>query len=350
MANLTFLHGGDIYEVKRKFKKEIIDFSANINPLGLPLRAKRTIYENFDKILHYPDPNSRNITRKIAKYWGINEKNVLLGNGSVELIYLIMSTYKPETTLVPAPTFSEYERAAKSVKSKVRFLKLGEKEGFRFNLPHLNKMDILFLCNPNNPTGNLVVKNREIIGKFAGKLVVLDEAFMDFLPDQKNYTLIWKAVKKRKIVVLRTLTKFFALPGLRIGYLIGHEEIVNKLKQHQVPWSTNSLAQIAAEEILNDKKYINKTYKLIREERDFLFRQLAKIEGLKPYSSVTNFLLVKIEKTGVTSKSLKELLIEKGILIRDCSNFRNLNDKYIRVAVRSRKENLKLLAALKGVV
>ncbi len=119
MDNLDFAHGGNIYEVN---KTDIIDFSANINPLGLPTRIKKTIYNNFDKILHYPDPAARNITRKIAKYWEIDEENILLGNGSVELIYLITSTYKPKTTLIPVPTFSEYERAAKSAKSKIRFL------------------------------------------------------------------------------------------------------------------------------------------------------------------------------------------------------------------------------------
>lgn len=350
MANLTFLHGGDVYEVKRKFRKEIIDFSANINPLGLPRMTKKAIYENFDKILHYPDPNSRSITRKIAKYWGISEENVLLANGSAQLIYLIASTYKPRTTLLPVPTFSEYERAAKSVKSRMRFLKLSEKEDFKLSLPATLEADIFFLCNPNNPTGNLITEDRGKIEKFPGKLLVIDEAFMDFLPDQKNYTLVWKAVKKRKIVVLRTLTKFFALPGLRIGYLIAHKDIVSRLKQNQAPWSTNSLAQIAAEEIMDDKEYINKTYELIGKERDFLNLELSEIEGLKPYPSVTNFLLIKIEKRSATSKSLKELLIQKGILVRDCSNFRNLNDKYIRVAVRSHKENLKLLNALKEVV
>ncbi len=343
MDNLDFSHGGNIYEVN---KIDIIDFSANINPLGLPTRIKKTIYNNFDKILHYPDPAARNITRKIAKYWEIDEENILLGNGSVELIYLITSTYKPKTTLVPVPTFSEYERAAKSAKSKIRFLRLKEKEGFKLNLSHVGNTDIAFFCNPNNPTGNLILENSVAVKNLA----VVDEAFMDFLPNQKNHTLIWKATKSKKIIILRTLTKFFALPGLRMGYLIAHKNIINKLRQNLPPWNTNSLAQIAAEQILNDKNYINKTYKLIKKERKFLFEQLAEISGLRPYPSVTNFLLIKIEREDITSKSLKELLIKKGILIRDCGNFRNLNDKYIRVAIRSHKENLKLLNALKEVI
>jgi len=352
MANLAFSHGGNIYEVKRKFKKEVVDFSANINPLGLPLALRRLLSEGFDKIQHYPDPKARDITKAIAKYWGVSDENILLGNGSIELIYLIISAYRPKTTLIPVPTFSEYERVAKSVNSKIHFLKLKEKQGFSLNLGHFNpsSFDIFFICNPNNPTGNLILKNSSQIEKIADKLLVVDEAFMDFLPNQGDYTLIRKAAKKKRIAVLRTFTKFFSLPGLRIGYIVAHREVINKLRQYQAPWSINSLAQIAAEKILNNKEYISKTYTLIEKERSFLLRRLAKTKGLKVYPSVANFLLIKIEKAGVTSKFLKEALISKGILLRDCSNFRNLDNKYIRVAVRTRKENLKLLIALKKVI
>lgn len=350
MGYIDFTHGGNIYEAKRKYKREIIDFSANINPLDLPARVKRAICKNFNRILHYPDSEAKDIRGKIAKYWGIDEQNVLVGNGSIELIYLIMFTYKPRTTLIPVPTFSEYERAASTLNCKIRFLKLEEKEGFRFSVSGYDKSDVVFLCNPNNPTGNLILEDREESERLANRLVVVDEAFMDFLPNQRNYTLIWKAINCKKIAVLRTFTKFFAIPGLRMGYIIAHKEIINRLKQHQPPWSTNSLAQLAAELVLNDKEYINKTYKFIEKERQFLFKQLAKIDGLRPYPSATNFLLLRIEKTDITSKSLRELLIKKGILVRDCANFRNLNDKYIRVAVRSHKENLGLLTGLKEVL
>ena len=344
------MHGGNIYETERKHKKQIIDFSANINPLGLPPRTKKVIYDNLDKILHYPDHKARNCTKKIARYWEIPEENILVGNGSIEFIYLVVSTFNPKTTFIPVPTFSEYERAAKNAKSKIQFLKLTEKEGFRLSLSGLSRPDIFFLCNPNNPTGNLVLENHHAIKQLANELVVVDEAFMDFLPDQKNYTLIWKAIQSKKIVVLRTLTKFFALPGLRMGYLIAHKEIINKLRQHQPPWSANSLAQLAAETILSDKEYINKTYYLIEEERRFLFAQLSRIEDLRPYPSVANYFLIKIEKAGMNSTSLAKRLIQEGFLIRDCSNFRNLNDKYIRIAIRSHRENSQFLAALRKIL
>ncbi|MBU0878600.1 MAG: aminotransferase class I/II-fold pyridoxal phosphate-dependent enzyme, partial [Candidatus Omnitrophica bacterium] len=179
MDNLNFAHGGNVYEVKREYKKDVIDFSANINPLGLPAGIKKALCKNFDKILHYPESQPKKLQRKIAQYWGISEENILLGNGSVELIYLIAHTFKPKIAAIPAPSFCEYQRAAKSVGSRIRFLKLKEREGFKLNLSHLPYADILFLCNPNNPTGNLIAENSDFIEKLSYKLNVVDEAFMD---------------------------------------------------------------------------------------------------------------------------------------------------------------------------
>jgi threonine-phosphate decarboxylase len=364
MADLAFSHGGNIYDAKGKCGEEVIDFSANINPLGLPTEVRKTLRRDLDRTLHYPDPEAKELTQKIAKYWGIKSENILLGNGSVELIYLVMSAYKPETVIIPAPTFSEYERAARSAGSRVRFLKLKEKESFRLDLSEISAADVLFLCNPNNPTGNLLLENVPCNGKacfasqaspacrMAGRSVttIIDEAFMDFLPDEKNHTLIWKSVRNRNTIVLRTFTKFFALPGLRIGYAVAHKDTIKRLKQHQAPWSTNSMAQMAAKLILDDEEYVKKTRALIEKERSFLSAELAKIGWLRPHSSVANFLLIKIETAGITSKFLTEELLKKRILIRDCSNFRNLDDRYVRTAVRSHKENVQLLTVLREVL
>ncbi len=350
MGYLDFEHGGNIYGIKKKAPGRIIDFSANINPLGLPPEVKRAVCENFNRILHYPDPEAKGITGKISKSWKIKEENILVGNGSIELIYLITSCFKPKTTLIPAPTFSEYERAARTVKSKVKLSRFKERDGFSLNISHISSSDMLFFCNPNNPTGNLILKTGRISNKFPAKLVVIDEAFMDFLPNQQDYTLIPQAIKSKKIIVLRTLTKFFALPGLRIGYLVAHRNIVNKLKQRQVPWSVNSFAQLAAELVLTDKEYIKKTRQLVGKERAFLFTEIAGIKKLNPYPSEANFLLVKVNNAKLTSSLLMRRLIRRGILIRDCANFRGLSNKFIRVAVRSRNENLKLIKALREAV
>lgn len=304
-------HGGNIY----KYGKDIIDFSANINPLGLSKEIKRV---NLDRILHYPDPDSKELIKCIARYWRIGEENILLGNGSSELIYLIVYTFRPQKIFIPVPSFSEYERAAKIAG--------------RWN----GGVELLFICNPNNPTGSLVK-----VPRFKG-LKVVDEAFMDFLQDEDKHTMIWEATKNKKIIVLRTFTKFFAIPGLRLGYLIAHRDIIKRLKRYQPPWNINSLAQ-AVGIVLEDKEYIEKTRRFIEKERQFLFRELSKIKGLKPLPSVVNFILVEVDSPA----GLKEKLIQKGILIRDCSNFRGLNNRFIRIAVRKRSENIRLIEALR---
>ncbi|MFH1797802.1 MAG: threonine-phosphate decarboxylase CobD [Candidatus Omnitrophota bacterium] len=349
-SNLNFLHGGNIHKAERDGRKKVLDFSANINPLGIPSVVKEKVYKNFDKVLHYPDPEAEDVTGKIAEYLGIEKKNILIGNGSVEFIYLLMNVYRPRTVLIPVPVFSEYERAARNAGSKVYFLRLKEKHNFKMSPVRPREADIIFAANPNNPTGNFIAENFKEIEKAAGRLIIVDEAFMDFVEKQKKYSLVQKAVKNKKIIVLRTLTKFFAMPGLRIGYVVAHENIIRKLKAYQTPWSVNSLAQLAAEKVLDDRDYIRKTHELIQKERTFLYGALGKIAGIKTYPSVVNFILIKIERKDITSKVLRECLMKKGILIRDCGNFRGLSDKYIRVAIRSRKENLKLISALRKVM
>ncbi|MFH1504431.1 MAG: threonine-phosphate decarboxylase CobD [Candidatus Omnitrophota bacterium] len=360
MANIDFTHGGNIYQIKEK----IIDFSANINPLGLTKAAKQAVLKNIDDILHYPDSWAEGLTKKIASYWKIKEENILLGNGSCELIYLIARFSKPQTALIPIPTFSEYERALRAVKSKVKFLKL--KENFVLDLNKAEKADTAFICNPNNPTGNLLIKNRELnpvrgrmqtastisngVKSFPAKLTVIDETFMDFLPDEKKHTFIQQACKNKNIMVLRTFTKFFALPGLRVGYLTTHKDLVKKLKKTCAPWSINIFAQELAKVMINDKKYIENTHKLVKKEQSFLISEIGKIRGLSIYPSAANFFLIKIEKPKITSLLLRKKLIRKGILIRDCSNFRNLNDKFIRIAVRGHSQNQRLITAFKEVL
>ena len=349
MGIVDFIHGGNIYNIKRTQKKAIIDFSANINPLGISSAIKNALHKNICSLLHYPDAEYEAPRRAIAKYWNIKKENILIGNGSVELIYLIMNAFKPSSTLIPVPTFSEYERAAGMLNSTMHFLRLREKDNFKLDISRAKNADIYFFCNPNNPTGNIVLEDYQAVEKLAGELVVIDEAFMDFLPDEKKYSFIQKAAVSEKIVVLRSLTKFFALPGLRIGYLVAHKKIIQKLKLFCPPWNVNSIAQIVAPIIINDKNYKEKTRKTIRMERDYLLNELSTIKSLFCYPSVTNFLLLKITNKKISSSFLTKKLIQKGILIRDCANFRGLNDRFIRIAVRCHKENTMLIKLLREI-
>ncbi len=349
MENL-YQHGGNIYEIKRRKQSSILDFSANINPLGIPSRINKLLNRQLKDLVHYPDPRAHHLVAALARYWKIKEENVLVGNGSTELIYLILNAFRPDKVIFPVPSFTEYERAARISGSQIRFIHMLEDEGFCLNFDHINNCDMLFMCNPNNPTGNLIVSNRADIKNIPVKRIVIDEAFMDFVPDEKIYTFNLEAVRSKKIIVLRTLTKFFALPGLRVGYIIAHRDIIRILKEYQMPWSVNVLAQAAAQQCLSEDAFIQRSKQLIKKERLFLYERIKQIKALNPYPSVTNFLLVKIKDRHITSSCLKEQMLKKNILIRDCANFRGLDKQFIRMAVRTHKENMQLVQALEECV
>ncbi|MBI5554858.1 MAG: threonine-phosphate decarboxylase [Elusimicrobia bacterium] len=350
MADLVFTHGGNIYQMERKYKRSFLDFSANINPLGIPARIKKLLKRRLKDLVHYPDSEADCLVAALARYWRVKEENVLVGNGSTELIYLILNAFRPAEVALTVPSFTEYERAAGISGSRIRFIRMLKDKGFTLDLGSVKNGDTLFVCNPNNPTGNLVLDGQAGIGNIQARRIIIDEAFMDFVPDEKRYTFIPQAICSKKIIVLRTLTKFFALPGLRIGYLIAHRDIIRFLKRYQLPWSVNVLAQVAAEQCLSEDLFIHRSKLLIAKERTFLYERLGRITGLKPYLSVANYLLVKIEGQRFTSSCLKERLLKKGILIRDCANFRGLDKQFIRVAIRTHKENMRLLQAIEECV
>jgi len=341
-----YAHGGNIYNIGYRYRNGIFDFSANINPLGIPLEVRKLLDRRIDTLIRYPDPQARRLKAVIARYWNVKEGNVLVGNGSTELIYLVLNAFRSASVTIPVPSFTEYERAARIAGNKVTFIRLLERDGFYLKGSRIKNCGMLFLGNPNNPTGNLIMRNRTDMETLPAGRVVIDESFMDFLPDEKEHTLIGRAKETKKIIVLRTFTKFFALAGLRVGYAIAHQDTIRVLQRFQMPWSVNVFAQAAAECALFQKDYIRRSRQTIEEERVFLYNAVDRIEGLRPYPSVANFLLVKTEGNRSTSTRLKERLMKKGILIRDCANFRGLDERFIRVAVRSRKENMRLIKAL----
>jgi len=210
------------------------------------------------------------------------------------------------------------------------------------------------LCNPNNPTGQLINKADMLkiidVAQKRRVFVVVDEVFMDFAEDEKEETLIQEATKRNNLFVIRSLTKFFALPGIRIGYGIGNKRLLEKLKIHKEYWSVNALAQIAGITALKDKEYVKKTKEIISKERKFLYHKLSKINGLRPYSSVTNFIFCRLTTNRVNSTIIRKKLIQKNILIRDCSSFRSLNSKYIRIAIRTHQENPHLINFLSKIL
>jgi threonine-phosphate decarboxylase len=353
-------HGGNIKEVADRYKipqNKIIDFSSNINPLGFPHKIRDIIPKRIHLIAQYPDPEFRCARQGFSNYLGVPQDNLLLGNGSNELIHLIPRALNCSYALIYQPTFSEYELSIRLSGAKPYFIFAEEKRDFCVDIDkiinYVPKVDLIILCNPNNPTGYLLKKDELLdllsVCKKNETYLLIDEVFMEFVEDQNRSSLIKEAIQERYLLVLRSLTKFFSLPGLRIGYLIADKELIRKISLFQPTWSVNALAQEIAAHALIDLSFIKKTQEYIIKERDFLFTQLKKITGICPYSPSANFIFCKLLDKKLDSHSLFRHLIKYGIVVRDCSNFRGLDSRFFRVAVRKRKENLYLIESLSKI-
>ncbi len=352
-------HGGNVDQICYKYNlnpDKIIDFSASINPLGYPEAVRNAVEDKFNDILNYPDSESTDLRKAIADKVSCAESNVIIGNGSNELFYLIPRALKPKKGILLQPTFSEFKDAF--CNSDIEVVEIVNKDNdfplINNNLSMLKNVEdaMVFLCNPNNPTGQLTRKEDilELVNDNSKRLIVIDEAFMDFVEDDERYSVIKDAPLMENLIVVRSLTKFYGFPGLRLGYLVANESIVNRLMQYKEPWTVNTFAQIAGSVAINDSGFVAKTRQCVSEEKTFLYEGLSEINGLLPFKPSVNFVLVKIADAGITSSMVRDLLIESNIIIRDCSNFVGLDGKYFRVAVRTRDENRKLLSTLKLVM
>lgn len=355
-------HGGNIKRIAHCIppgtqgkNNGIIDFSASINPLGYPKDVQKVVLENFDDIVHYPDIDCIDLRKCIAQKTGHSDDEIIVGNGSTELFYLIPRTLRPAKGIVFQPTFSEFAEALKCSHAEVIHNVLREENNFGFHYHedyfHDKKGEVAFLCNPNNPTGQLVERGviLDMVRQHLQVMFVVDEAFIDFVDEPEKYSVINEVDKVRNLIVVRSLTKFYGFPGLRIGYLVANRELVRKMMEYKEPWSVNTLAQCAAIVALEDREFISRSREFMSQERLFLYNEISHIHGLLPYKPTVNYILVKIGLMGITSSLLCERLLEYGIAIRDCSNFIGIGSKYFRVAVRTREENIKLIHALKSV-
>jgi threonine-phosphate decarboxylase len=352
-------HGGDIFGAARRLGvpvSGIMDFSASINPLGLSPRVSRRLKKELGLVCHYPDPRQAELRSLVASRENIEPNAILFGNGATQLLYLIPRHLKPRKALLAPPTFSEYASAFRYLGCRIRESRLDSERCFRVEPDRLlrtlgaERPDVLILGNPNNPTGASIPSESlaEIIKGCVRRRVhlVVDESFIEFT---SRPSLAGLASRQRYLIVLRSLTKFFALPGLRIGYLVAHPTVVEKLSYELEPWSVNTLAAIAATESMRDCAFREKSLALIAGERQYLSKGLVKLGWLHPYPSEANFLLVGIKERGVRGISLRKKLEARRILIRDCTDFRGLGQRYVRIAVRSRKENYALLEALRMI-
>lgn len=346
------IHGGDITTYKEEFGSAPIDFSANISPLGLPQEIKDELTHALDDIIHYPDPLCRELTQAIATKDNINYDNIICGNGASEIIYQLIYTIKPMNALVLAPTFAEYEEALKTLKCDIEYYLLEEKNSFQIKKNILNKissyLDIVFICQPNNPTG--VLCEPEILEKMiakcqkTGTYIVIDECFIDFLEEDEKYSMMRLIENNPYLIIIKAFTKMYALAGLRLGYgVTSNLDLLQLMKSRTQPWAVSSLAQRAGVIATGLDEYVNKVKAIVKEERTYLTKNLMLL-GFHVYPTYANYILFKSE---IQDDKLDIKLREKGIMIRNCSNYIGLDEWFYRVAIKSHEENEKLIEILK---
>ncbi len=353
-------HGGNVWEAALEFRKraeEILDFSASLNPLGPPESVLALLRQQAELVRFYPPPYGGALKGVFALEHGVAKEQIVVGNGAAELIYLLCRVIRPKRVLLPAPTFSEYEQAVNAVAGEVDLILMHPEDDFALPVPDLIRQirrggyDLLVLCNPNNPTGMTITPDvlSDLIetARRAGTFVLLDECFASFLPEESAGSGS-NAIKGAELLfVLRSLTKLYCLPGLRLGYGIGPKAVVSAMDTIRDPWSVNALAQLAGACCLKEAEYVRRTVELVTKERASLKTSLARVNGVNPFPSLANFLLCDIRKTGHPAPLIRERLGRRGILIRDCSNFRGLDQYYIRVAVRLPDENERLVEEMR---
>jgi threonine-phosphate decarboxylase len=358
-----YVHGGNVWkfsETQGIPVNEMIDFSISTNPFGAPKTALESIRGHLNLIKHYPDPDPEWLHEALAKSAGVESNNVILGNGSTELIYLFNEVFLEDgyEAIIPVPSFSEYKAAIERFGGNMTFLQCDSSKNFQLNIEELEKTiskktRVIFLCNPNSPTGVLYDKTDVLrIIRFAMErnvLVFLDEDYIDFVDDDKRYSMAEYVNDYNNLFVLRSLTKFFGLAGVRIGYGIGSPELVSALNNVKMPWSINSLAMFATEAAINDIEFIKKSRLLVSKSRKEMRKMLKSIPWLKVHPSETNFLLIEIIRKDITSTQIKEGLAKKGLLIRDCKDFDGLDNRFFRVTVRRPEENKKLIDQIKAI-
>jgi threonine-phosphate decarboxylase len=357
-------HGGDVWGFSRKHSipiEEVRDFSGPVNFLGPSPQAVEAVKRYVKMIKFYPDPNPLELRTEIASYvgCGVDASNVILGNGSIELIYMITEIFSCGfEAVIPVPSFTEYEKAALRVGGKPVFVKL--LDNFALDVGSVkdaltDDTRIVFLCNPHSPSGTLNARDDilQIVDFCRNKdvIVSVDENYIEFAEKGHETTMAAEVKNFDNLFVIRSVTKFFGMPGIRFGYGLARERLVDSLRATRQPWSINSLAGYATLAALNDRDFISNSKRTISKERAQFAEMLGDINELHVYPSVTNFLLVKIlDKEIITSKALKEELAKEGMLIRDCSTFVGLDDSYFRVTVKDYNSNLMLKEAIESII
>jgi threonine-phosphate decarboxylase len=351
-------HGGDIYAAARELSRSpsrLIDFSASINPLGPSKRTLRAAAGALPFACHYPDATCHDLVTTLASRWKLDPAHVVIGNGSSELIHLLPRALAIRHALILGPTFSEYERAVTNAGGRVAYLHARREHQYRPPVEEAHKVirttrnryDALFLCNPNSPTGQAIpspeVLELAAIAARRGLWVVVDETFVEYC---EAYSVLPMITRHPRLLVLRSFTKFYGLPGMRIGYLVAAPDLAARVRHGQPPWSVNSLAQTVALAALKDRRHAQRSLAFVQRERVHLTKALTSIPGMVVFPTAANFLLVELP-VPLDASSVTQGLRRRGMLVRDCSSVRGLNRRTIRIAVRTISQNRRLIVALR---
>ncbi len=347
-------HGGNILQMANQYglePNEVIDFSANINPLGMPEGLKHVLIENVSLLERYPDTDYRILHQKLARHHQCSQRHVIAGNGATELIFLWSQYARPQKALLVEPSFGEYRRALTRIGCQITDYLLEEDEEFQITKRILtalsSELDCLFLCTPNNPTGlqpdpDLLFEILNHCNVMGIKLFV-DESFLDFMPDTTSLDRYLQCYSH--FYILRSLTKFYALPGLRLGYMLSSDsKLLQHIREQREPWTINALAILAGEVLFDFRSYHKATYDWLSKEQRYLLEELAQFEQLRLYQPSANYIFFKhLQKPS----NLQADMMKHGILIRSCANYIGLNNQYYRIAIKSRSDNHQLILALK---
>ncbi len=337
-------HGADVLETIKKYGVEkLMDFSSNVN-IFTPAKIEQLIQEiKAEDLAKYPDIHYTQLRDKLSKKYKLASEQIIVGNGSTELIFLLARN--ANRIGIINPTFGEYQRAAEIFGKEVVHFFYDEQFQLHIDSIDLQNVDLLFVCNPNNPSGNtnslveLLNKAKE-----SNTLVMVDETFMDFVENGEHSMLPYLKVFPN-LVVLKAVTKFYSMTGVRLGYAFGSEKIISDLWSTKEPWSINVFAERLVDAIF-DEEFENKSRTFFAEEIPWMKSKLEKIDGIAVYPSQSNYFLLKLPEKMSATQLKENMVIQHGILIRDCSNYKGLSPNHIRVNIKTREENIILINAL----